>query len=285
MNMFLKIFKNGLSVVIMIFVVLGCTSSKNIYKAEFQSTPVLIDGVLSEWEYPLIKPHAFTEMQFKASNDLENLYLCVRISDKEIQKRIMGLGLAVFIDSLGKRKEKIGLGFPLALDDQTYEMIAQKSVENNQLNFQKFNMEYAKACKEFELLGFVEENPKEKIRISNLASKDIKCIAGFDDFGALNCEYKIPLNLIFNSKLMDQRILGIGFKVNPPPQNADEDSGLFNDRYDPITSSAQMNNPMSNPMNNMLQQPTPNRRASRSVNQNIIGIWHKIELTIPSMKQ
>ena len=52
-------------------------------------------------------------------------------------------------------------------------------------------MEYAKACKEFELLGFVEENPKEKIRISNLASKDIKCIAGFDDFGALNCEYKM----------------------------------------------------------------------------------------------
>jgi hypothetical protein len=243
------------------------------------SSAFVIDGNLGEWQHPLLSPAALTNIQYKASNDAQNLYICIRIPDKGIQQRVMGLGLSIYIDTLAKQKEKRGVGYPLALSNEQLEKISfQAYQENKGIDDRALDQAYAAICQEFELLGFVEENINEKIRVSNLASKDIKTAMGFDHVSAMICEFKMPLSLLFERKLKYNETLSIGIKVNNPEANADNDPGLFSDSGNPITGSNQQGNPMNPGMNG---QPRVNRLPTRSNNNSINGVWTKIQLCQP----
>ncbi len=282
-------FKTGTFTFVFFIITLlcSCGSSKNIVTNKWYSSDstIVVDGLLDEWEHPLLRPNNFTDIQYKSGNDAENLYLCIRVSDKDIQRRIMGLGLSIFIDTTGKQRDKIGIGYPLALTGEQIESISfEAQKKGSGLDSRALDQAYASICQEFELLGFVEEDIKEKIRVSNLASKDLKTSMGFDHVSAMICEYKIPLHLLFDREIKYKEVLSIGIKVNDPEANADNDAGLFNDSGNPITGSNQQANPMMGGMNN---QQGVSRQPSRSTNGNITGIWTKIQLSsgLPEVKQ
>lgn len=274
---------NVIFVIVPLFFLLSClsscNSSKNIIQNKWYNSDstIVIDGILDDWEMPLERPVNFTDIQYKAGNDADNLYLCVRIPDKEIQRRIMGLGMSVFIDTLAKRRDKVGIGFPLALTQSQIEKISfQAQKDGTGLDDRALDEAYAEICQEFELLGFVEEDLDEKIRVSNLASKDLKTAVGFDHVSAMICEFKIPLNILFSHNAKYNEILSIGIRVNSPGSNADNDPGLFDDTgSNQITGSNQQSNPMSG---SMAGQQSGFRQPSRSSNGNITGVWMKIQL-------
>jgi hypothetical protein len=183
----------------------------------------------------------------------------------------------VFIDTLAKRRDKVGIGFPLALTQSQIEKISFQAQKNGTgLDNRALDKAYAEICQEFELLGFVEEDVNEKIRVSNLASKDLKTAVGFDHVSAMICEIKIPLDILFNHNVEYNEILSIGIRVNPPEANAESDPGLFDDAgSNQITGSNQQSNPM---MGGMGGQQPGYRQPSRSSNGNITGVWMKIQL-------
>ncbi|MCH2023225.1 MAG: hypothetical protein MK207_12170 [Saprospiraceae bacterium] len=258
---------------------LSCNSSKNIIQNKYYNpdSTIVVDGVLDDWEMPLERPVTFTDIQYKTANDASNLYICVRIPDKEIQRRIMGLGMSVFIDTLAKRRDKVGVGYPLALTQNQIEKISFEAQKDGiGLDDRALDKAYAKISQEFELIGFIEEDIDEKIRVSNLASKDLKTAIGFDHVSAMICEFKIPLNMLFNHIINYSEILSIGIRVNPPEANADNDSGLFDDvGNNPITGSNQQSNPM---MGGIGGQQPGYKQPSRSSNGNITGVWMKVQL-------
>jgi len=258
----------------------SCSPTQNISQNKWYAadSSIVLDGALDEWERPLKEPSNYTNIQYNVGNDAKNLYICVRIPDKDIQRRVMGLGLSIFVDTLAKRRDKIGIGFPLALTEEQIQTISfQAQKEGSGLDGRAFDQYYAKSCQEFELLGFVEEDVDEKIRVSNLASKDLKTVLGFDPIGAMICEYKIPLDILFDGTIEYDEVLSIGIRVNPPEANADNDPGLFDNTSNPITGNNQQQNPMMNGRNPN-QQPVA-RQPSRSSNGNITGVWSKIKLT------
>ena len=256
-------------------------SQNKFYTAD---SSIVIDGVLDEWERPLKRPSSFTNIEYNVGNDAENLYICVRIPDKDIQRRVMGLGLSILIDTSAKRRDKIGIGYPLALTDKQVETISFQAQKDGTGDASALEKAYAAICQEFELLGFVEEDEDEKIRVSNLASKDLKTITSFDPIGAMICEYKIPLTHLFNGAITYEEVLSIGIRVNPPEANAENDPGLFNDPTNPITGSGQGQNPLMGPgRGNQPGQPVA-RQPSRSANGNITAVWMKTSLAKPSEK-
>lgn len=258
----------------------SCSPTQNISQNKWYSadSAIVMDGDLGEWERPLKEPSNYTNIQYNVGNDAKNLYICVRIPDKDIQRRVMGLGLSIFVDTLAKRRDKIGIGFPLALTPEQIQKISfQAQKEASGLDGRGFDKFYAKVCQEFELLGFVEEDVTEKIRVSNLASKDLKTILDFDPIGAMICEYKIPLDILFDGVVQYNEVLSIGIRVNNPEANADDDPGLFDNASNPITGNNQQQNPMMNGQNRN-QQPVA-RQPSRSSNGNITGVWSKVQLT------
>lgn len=281
-----KTFNNYLSNTIVLIVLLslflsscGGMQTMTVVDCYPKDSSLVIDGSLEDWKHPLLSPAALSNIQYKASNDTENLYICVRIPDKGIQQRVMGLGLSIYIDTLCKQKEKRGIGYPLALTNEQIERISfQAYQENKGIDNRALDDAYASICQEFELLGFVEENIDEKIRVSNLASKDIKTAMGFDHVSAMVCELKVPFDLLYGSKINFDESLSIGIKVNDPAANADNDPGLFSDSNNPITGSNQPSNPMNPGMNG---QPSVNRLPTRSSANNINGVWAKIQLCRP----
>ncbi|WMX14494.1 MULTISPECIES: hypothetical protein [unclassified Aureispira] len=259
----------------------SCNSSKNVVKTKWYSvdSTIVVDGKIDEWERPLIESNAYTGVQYSTGNDAQNFYLCIRINDKTIQRRIMGLGMSVYLDTLAKRKEKIGIGYPLALTQEQLETISFQAAKGNfKVDDRALDEAYATVCQEFELIGFVEEDPEERIRVSNLASKELKTAIGFDHVGAMLCEFKIPLNQLYSGKMQYNEILSIGIKVNQPAPDAADDPGLFGD---PSSNSITGNNQLQNPL---LQGANPGggmQQPRRSSNSNIAGIWAKVQLSQP----
>jgi hypothetical protein len=258
----------------------SCNSTKSISLNDSYSadSSITVDGIYSDWKMPLVQPSEYTNIQYKIGNDAENLYICVRIPDKMIQRRIMGMGMSVFVDTLAKRRDKIGIGFPLALTEEQVQIISFEAQKDGpKIDDRALDKAYAAICQEFELLGFIEEDETEKIRVSNLASRNLKTALGFDHFSAMVCEFKIPLSQLFKGTIQYNEVISIGIRVNPTAANADDDPGLFDDpNNNAITGSGQAPNPM---MNGQQQQPgTVSRQPSRSNNNNMTGIWIKTTL-------
>jgi hypothetical protein len=259
----------------------SCNSTKTIVSTKWYSSDstIVVDGNLDEWERPLKEAREYSGVQYNTGNDAESFYICLRINDKTIQRRIMGLGLSIYLDTLGKRKEKIGIGYPLALNQKQIETISFEASKGSfKIDDRALDEAYANICQEFELIGFVEEDPLERIRVSNLASKDLKTAMGFDHIGAMLCEFKIPLEQLYSGQVNYNEIISIGIKVNQPAADAADDPGLFDDASsNSITRNNQVQNPLlqgANPGGGM-QQP------SRTSNSNIAGIWMKVQLSQP----
>lgn len=259
----------------------ACTSSKQLEVAQWSPSDkkIVIDGKADEWSSPFKELNDYSGFQYKAGNDAKNLYLCLRVASKSRQREIMQLGLSTYIDTLGKRKEKIGIGYPLALTQAQIETISYQATKNGRkIDERALDDAYAEICQEFELAGFVEEDETERIRVSNLASKDLKTAMSFDEVGAMICEFKIPFDQLYAQDPPVNAVLGIVIRVNRPEATADDDPGLFDDRTNnPITGNGQLNGQLNNPMMNSPAM-NANQRPMRNPNNQLANVWFRLQL-------
>ncbi len=260
--------------IVLVCSMMACSSGKEMLRNRTAKN-MQIDGDLKEWEMPLERPVSYLDMQCAVANDETTLYITARIADKGIQRRMMTLGMTIWLDTLAKNKHKIGIGYPLALDDEQIEKITIAAQKNNQLDPRALDRAYAELCNEFELVGFVEE----RIRVSNLASRDMKVATAFDDVGAMICEIKIPLDQLWKQKIDYTQVLSVGLQINEPDKNAADDPGLFDD---PNNNSITRSNQQANPMNSGLGGQQQNQRQPTRTVSNTISVWLRTTLVAPS---
>lgn len=253
----------------------ACNTNKEIALNRAVPTMIKIDGQAVEWEKPLDKPVSHTNIECAVANDADNLYICTRITDKAVQQRIMALGMTIWVDTLMKNRQKVGVGYPLALTETDMQQIAAQARDGDQLDPRAMDNAYAETLNEFELIGLAEET----VRVSNLASLDMKVATAFDHVGAMVCELKIPLYHLWKQKINFNENFSIGIKVNPPPKDAANEPGLFDDpNQNGITGSNQ--NPMMGG-GGMPGQQQNNRRPQMRTNTESVGIWYRTTLVSP----
>jgi hypothetical protein len=73
-----------------------------------------VDGDLQEWGNPLRFYDTSTRIAYSVANDSANLYLCMRISDEMMKRKVLSVGMTVGIDTLGKKKQQVSITCPLA---------------------------------------------------------------------------------------------------------------------------------------------------------------------------
>jgi hypothetical protein len=83
-----------------------------LYEMKWQSKPVVADGNPQEWKIPLRFYDSKSKLSYTVTNDLKNLYICVRVTDDAGQMKVMRAGMQIWIDSTGKNNEAIGILFP-----------------------------------------------------------------------------------------------------------------------------------------------------------------------------
>lgn len=103
------------------FFLIVCSVAFNQLQAQiihclWEPTPVNIDGKSDEWPEIFNYYDGNTKLQFAFGSDTANLYVTIKITDDPTQIRLFNGGLGIWIDPKGKRKETVGVSFPLKGD-------------------------------------------------------------------------------------------------------------------------------------------------------------------------
>ena len=102
--------KNSVRIPFLVFCLCSCKAP--LYQMKFQDKAVKADGNPAEWKIPLRFYDSQSKLSYTVSNDLENLYICMRITDDAGQMKVMRAGMQVWIDTSGKNNEDVGILFP-----------------------------------------------------------------------------------------------------------------------------------------------------------------------------
>ena len=92
----------------------SCRSSEYVvHHSRWQLTPVVADGIATEWEIPLRYYNKGGKLGCTVSNDLNNLYICIRSSDQETRMKMIRSGMTVAIDTSEKKTNLFSINYPL----------------------------------------------------------------------------------------------------------------------------------------------------------------------------
>jgi len=86
----------------------------NIQQSLDWAADITIDGKLDEWEDSLTYEHALQKFRYHIKNDNENVYIAMRVADKDRQMQIFAQGLAFMINKDGKKRDGPTVYFPVA---------------------------------------------------------------------------------------------------------------------------------------------------------------------------
>jgi hypothetical protein len=88
-------------------------SHKLAPSGNYQTTPVVADGVPDEWKLPLRFSNESYTLQYTVTNDNKNIYICILSRDEATQLRMLRNGMSVCFDPKGEKNKNISIAFPI----------------------------------------------------------------------------------------------------------------------------------------------------------------------------
>jgi hypothetical protein len=95
-----------------VFFYFSC-SSRLAPPGHYQESPIIVDGNISDWGFPLRFSNPEYNMEYEVSNDKRNIYVCVYSKDISVQKRILKSGMIIYFDPKGEKNKNMSLVFPV----------------------------------------------------------------------------------------------------------------------------------------------------------------------------
>jgi hypothetical protein len=215
--------KNAYFFFVMIFLA-ACKAP--LYQTKWQGHEVIADGNPQEWKIPLRFYDDKSKLSYAVTNDLENLYLCIRITDDASQVKVMRAGMQVWIDTSGSNKQVTGILFPQRViepPDATPQPVpapGKRGSGRQSSGIMNLRNRFQKEYKEMLLTGF-----KPPIRGSVPLENDFGIRLGinwganrFDSSYIMIYEAVIPFKTFYKNKLSPADSLkrfGISITVTP----------------------------------------------------------------------
>ncbi|MFI5148186.1 MAG: hypothetical protein ACHQRM_00520 [Bacteroidia bacterium] len=231
----------------LVFPLLFFSCKSELYHAAWQDKVVVADGNPQEWEIPLRFYDGKSKLAYTISNDLENLYICIRMTDDASQVKVMKAGMQIWIDTTGGNKQTTGILFPQrppqipetgartgSSETGGGNRTSRTDAGNHSPAMAKMRNSFQKDYKEMMLTGF-----KAPIRGSVPLSNDFGLQVGinwdankYDSSYIMIYEAVIPFRTFYHAKLTQAdslKPLGITILVNavphPPSQGGGQHAG------------------------------------------------------------
>lgn len=243
-------------------------SAQDIHSLKLAS-PVTIDGSPDEWPQPFNFYNGETKLQYRIANDSNNIYVCFKVTDEPAQMKMMRAGINIWLDPKGKKKETMGIAFPLKQEHgSTGDNPQLKSEGHGQIPgqaYQKHDFNRFKAMAKanqvlLKVQGFAGISDQTTGIVNNTG---VLASFNWDSLNILCVEYQIPIAAVLQHRLTAADTLkpiGIGFVVNALEAQGNwregenrSDRGNM-DNVDltgsPGTMNGGMNNGLNNGMNN-----------------------------------
>lgn len=151
------------------------------------NAPVIVDGVMNEWNSPLQNYDDGAEIAYSITHDREAFYLGIRATDERTMMRIARLGFKIALDPTGKKKEKYILTYKPEL------VLPSRGAIRERPGFEKMRSDFNQKPVELSLSGF-KGIPNKKFRLAELPL--VEFAMNWDEENNLNMEYKIPYSAV-----------------------------------------------------------------------------------------
>jgi hypothetical protein len=112
--MALKACKIGVLIILLANPLFAQRNKGTIQQSLDWSSGIAVDGKLDDWGDSLTYEHAVQKFRYHIKNDKENLYIAMRVVDKDRQMQIFAQGLAFMVNKEGKKREGPTVYFPVA---------------------------------------------------------------------------------------------------------------------------------------------------------------------------
>jgi hypothetical protein len=193
--------KKYILIVVALSVLSYSFSDKSFIKNLWQETAIKVDGNCADWNQSFRYDNK-SKFLYNISNDDKNLYICLKVMEEKNQLTILRYGLTFWFDTTGKKKERIGVGYPLELD-----MKKKANQENfmeprpgEKIDMKAMKKKMVEEQKEIELTGFKIPSYSENSIITGLKNKmKIEVGIGFDSVDAMVYEMLIPLSILYKN--------------------------------------------------------------------------------------
>src|SRR6478752_938216 len=208
--------KRFLPLICMFLFCLTTLAQKGVKESCRAEIPPKIDGDLGEWQTEwLLDPDG--KFIYNVCNDANKLYVRIQMSDSEVQRKVGLFGFTLWLDPSGKKKEKLGLRYPVGAYNQ------EKDLPQVPKDAKRGELEKAllSDVEGLELIGLADD-PIYSSRHGLMNGLEM-AITALDD-GAYQYEVKIPFKA-FRIDRSKVPVLGIGFETGrhdpkiPPQQN------------------------------------------------------------------
>ena len=157
----------------------------------FKDSTIIIhqlDGNIPEWPSEKFITDKETKTRFATDNDAQFLFLVLSIPDNATQKKIMQSGINLYIDIKGKKKENLGIEYPVAGNPGS-----------------------------MRLFGFLDAEPAT---LSISAEGTANIAFSWDSSNVLHIEYNIPLKLLDKTVPgLNNKKISVGWKLNEADMN------------------------------------------------------------------
>jgi hypothetical protein len=188
-----------------VFVLVLFTScSHKIYDTlDWQGTKVTADGKIQEWPDPLRFFDEKSKLNYSISNDRQNLYIGMKISDEALKIKIIRGGMEFRVDTSGKKTFPIAFIFPVANDIVIVKHSANEAQPEKRYGGKSDhpggNQKMLNHAEEFQLVGFKPPLEGTKSLIDNTTG--ISAAVSIDNLGIMNYEAIIPFKTFYKNEL------------------------------------------------------------------------------------
>jgi len=147
-----------------------------------------LDGDIEEWPSEKFITDKETKTRIATDNDDQFLFLALTILDVPTQKKIMQSGINLYVDIKGKKKENLGIEFPVAGNPGS-----------------------------MRLFGFSDSEPAI---LSTSSEGTVNIAFSWDSSNVLHIEYNIPLKLLEKTVSgLNNKKISVGWKLNESEMN------------------------------------------------------------------
>ncbi|WP_257666627.1 hypothetical protein [Parapedobacter tibetensis] len=200
----------ALTIIVLMFAVTNPVSAQrnkgNVQQSLDRATDIVIDGKLDDWGDTLIYEYTTQNLRYHIKNDDDNLYVAVRVNDKDRQMQIFAQGLAFMVNTRGKKREGPTVYFPVA------DRLALRSIMSADNDDRPDDMRKGalKAIRAIYVMRF-DDVLDGQISLENTYGIDAQ--ATLDTTDAMCVEMVVPLERLGVS-ISDQDELAFNVKIN-----------------------------------------------------------------------
>ncbi len=179
-----------------------------------------LDGNTAEWPDEKFEKDKETNISYAADNDGARFFVAMRIPDFPEQMKLMRMGMRFFIDLKGKKKENMGIEFPVRHETQEGSGFGggrpasgdEESGEQRRFDPKAMRASLMLNMISMNIFGFVnQDEPKSQgLMMNGLAN----IAYGWDSSDVMHIEYSIPLGQIEEIPALSAKQISIGWKIN-----------------------------------------------------------------------